>query len=193
MGAHLLKFSNWFTAYSFYPIELKLGRMVLDISLHNCYEQDFRGAGGCQNFRIFADVICTCFLVSPSQESLSLQSERWPQRPFGAIFSLVMYLSVCLVDNIEKEMRLLFNIHDDKDVRLWNKYMTNTYEHLDKPENTLQDAGLYQGQMIVIEQKNDDGSWPRQTKRSVAGCGAVYNCSVVVDWWETCICCHQLI
>ena len=92
-----------------------------------------------------------------------------------------MYLSVCLVDNIEKEMRLLFNIHDDKDVRLWNKYMTNTYEHLDKPENTLQDAGLYQGQMIVIEQKNDDGSWPRQTKRSVAGCGAVYNCSVVVD------------
>ena len=32
----------------------------------------------------FADVICTCYLVSPSQKS-SPRSERWPQRPFGAI------------------------------------------------------------------------------------------------------------
>ena len=42
--------------------------------------------------------------------------------------------------------------------------MSNTYEHLSKPENTVQDAGLYQGQVIVIEQKNEDGTWPRQTK-----------------------------
>lgn len=57
-----------------------------------------------------------------------------------------------------------FNISDDKEVRLWNRYMTNMYEPLKNKENTLQDAGLYQGQVIVIEQKNDDGSWPRQTQ-----------------------------
>ena len=67
---------------------------------------------------------------------------------------------------IEKEMRKLFNIGDEAEVRLWNKYMSNTYEQLSKPENTVQDAGLYQGQIIVIEQKNADGSWPRNTKTS---------------------------
>lgn len=62
-------------------------------------------------------------------------------------------------------MRKQFDISDDKEVRLWNKYMTNTYEHLNKLEQTLQEAGLYSGQIIVIEQKNEDGTWPRQTKR----------------------------
>ena len=40
-GARFLKFSNRFTAYSFYSIELKLGRMILDISPHNRLESDF--------------------------------------------------------------------------------------------------------------------------------------------------------
>ena len=61
-------------------------------------------------------------------------------------------------------MRTCFSIDKEKEVRLWSKYMSNTYEHLSKPENTVQDAGLYQGQVIVIEQKNEDGTWPRQTK-----------------------------
>ena len=59
-------------------------------------------------------------------------------------------------------MRQEFNIADDKTVRLWNRYMTNMYEPLNKKDNTLQDAGLYQGQVVVIEQKNEDGTWPRQ-------------------------------
>ena len=61
-------------------------------------------------------------------------------------------------------MRKEFNIGDDKEVRLWNRYMTNMYEQLNKKDNTLQDAGLYQGQVIVIEQKNEDGTWPRQSQ-----------------------------
>ncbi|XP_062923797.1 ubiquitin carboxyl-terminal hydrolase 4 isoform X1 [Mobula hypostoma] len=75
------------------------------------------------------------------------------------------------IDTIEKEMRMLFNISVEKETRLWNRYMTNTYEPLNKPDNTVQDAGLYQGQLLVIEQKNEDGSWPRQiaqTKSSTA-------------------------
>ena len=68
-------------------------------------------------------------------------------------------------EDVEKVMRQEFNISDDKEVRLWNKYMSNTYEHLNKRENTLQDAGMYPGQVIVIETKNDDGTWPRQAKR----------------------------
>ena len=60
-------------------------------------------------------------------------------------------------------MRQEFNIADEKEVRLWNRYMTNMYEQLNKKENTLQDAGLYSGQVVVVEQKNEDGTWPRQT------------------------------
>uniref|UniRef100_A0A671TT09 Ubiquitin carboxyl-terminal hydrolase 15 n=1 Tax=Sparus aurata TaxID=8175 RepID=A0A671TT09_SPAAU len=65
------------------------------------------------------------------------------------------------IDMIEKEMRKLFSIPDEKETRLWNRYMSNTFEPLNKPDSTIQDAGLYQGQVLVIEQKNEDGTWPR--------------------------------
>ncbi|XP_021342964.1 ubiquitin carboxyl-terminal hydrolase 15-like [Mizuhopecten yessoensis] len=71
---------------------------------------------------------------------------------------------VATIENIEKEMRNTFEIPEEKEVRLWNKYMASTYEHLNKPEHTLQEAGLYTGQTIVIEEKNEDGTWPRQAK-----------------------------
>ncbi|XP_063783450.1 ubiquitin carboxyl-terminal hydrolase 15 isoform X4 [Pseudophryne corroboree] len=71
------------------------------------------------------------------------------------------------LDMIEKEMRKLFNIPDEKETRLWNKYMSNTFEPLNKPESTIQDAGLYQGQMLVIEQKNQEGQWPRGSMPNV--------------------------
>uniref|UniRef100_A0A3B3H6I0 Ubiquitin carboxyl-terminal hydrolase 4 n=1 Tax=Oryzias latipes TaxID=8090 RepID=A0A3B3H6I0_ORYLA len=66
------------------------------------------------------------------------------------------------IDTIEKEMRTLFEIPSEKETRLWNKYMSNTYEQLNKPDSTVQDAGLFQGQVLVIERRNEDGTWPRQ-------------------------------
>ena len=42
MGAYILKSSNQFTVYSSYPIKLKLGRMILDISPQNCPSRIFR-------------------------------------------------------------------------------------------------------------------------------------------------------
>ncbi|XP_023603516.1 ubiquitin carboxyl-terminal hydrolase 4 isoform X3 [Myotis lucifugus] len=70
------------------------------------------------------------------------------------------------IATIEKEMRKLFNIPAERETRLWNKYMSNTYEQLSKLDNTVQDAGLYQGQVLVIEPQNEDGTWPRQTLQS---------------------------
>ncbi|XP_004676230.1 PREDICTED: ubiquitin carboxyl-terminal hydrolase 4 [Condylura cristata] len=70
------------------------------------------------------------------------------------------------IATIEKEMRKLFNIPAERETRLWNKYMSNTYEQLSKLDNTVQDAGLYQGQVLVIEPQNEDGTWPRQTQQS---------------------------
>lgn len=58
-------------------------------------------------------------------------------------------------------MREIFGISDDVEVRLWNKYRTNTYELLNKHEQTVQEAGLYSGQLVIIEARNKDGTWPR--------------------------------
>ena len=58
------------------------------------------------------------------------------------------YLSSLNLDTIEKEIRKIFNIPDEKETRLWNKYMSNTFEPLNKPDSTIQDAGLYQGQVL---------------------------------------------
>jgi len=65
------------------------------------------------------------------------------------------------IEDIETEMKKLFNIPDNKETRLWNKFVSNTFEHLGKRDLSVQDAGLYQGQLLVIEPRNDDGSWPR--------------------------------
>uniref|UniRef100_A0A8B9BR61 Ubiquitin carboxyl-terminal hydrolase n=1 Tax=Anser brachyrhynchus TaxID=132585 RepID=A0A8B9BR61_9AVES len=66
------------------------------------------------------------------------------------------------VATIEKEMRKLFNIPAEKETRLWNRYMSNTFEQLSKLDSTVQDAGLYHGQIVLIEVKNEDDTWPRQ-------------------------------
>uniref|UniRef100_A0A8C9TXS9 Ubiquitin carboxyl-terminal hydrolase n=1 Tax=Scleropages formosus TaxID=113540 RepID=A0A8C9TXS9_SCLFO len=79
------------------------------------------------------------------------------------------------IDTIEKEMRSLFDIPSEKETRLWNKYMSNTYEQLNKPDSTVQDAGLFQGQVLVIEKKNEDGTWPRQSPHTKIILGSIYS------------------
>ncbi|XP_055661930.1 ubiquitin carboxyl-terminal hydrolase 4-like isoform X3 [Falco peregrinus] len=66
------------------------------------------------------------------------------------------------VATIEKEMRKLFNIPAEKETRLWNRYMSNMYVQLSRLDSTVQDAGLYQGQVVLIEVKNEDGTCPGQ-------------------------------
>lgn len=59
----------------------------------------------------------------------------------------------------------MFDIGAEVPVRLWKRkrYLTykSMYEKVDKEDNTLGVAELYQGQMIVIEQQNTDGTWPK--------------------------------
>merc|ERR1719300_88994 len=75
------------------------------------------------------------------------------------------------LEHIQSVMREEFNIPSDTETRLWNKYTSNTYEQLSRLDNTVQDAGLFSGQLIIIERKNEDGNWPRQA-RSTNSMGA---------------------
>ncbi|XP_070541963.1 probable E3 ubiquitin-protein ligase MID2 [Ptychodera flava] len=70
------------------------------------------------------------------------------------------------ITEIEEKMRRVFNVSEDKETRVWNKYLSNTYEHLSKKNNTVQDVNLYQGQVLVLEEKNADGTWPRHSELS---------------------------
>ena len=45
------------------------------------------------------------------------------------------------------EMKKAFNIAEETETRVWNKYMSNSCELLSNVEQTVQDAGLYQGQV----------------------------------------------
>uniref|UniRef100_A0A8C5FT05 Ubiquitin carboxyl-terminal hydrolase n=1 Tax=Gadus morhua TaxID=8049 RepID=A0A8C5FT05_GADMO len=65
------------------------------------------------------------------------------------------------IDTIEKAMRSLFEIPSQKETRLWNKYMSNTYEQLNKPDSTVQDAGLFQGQVCRQLDLWDELLWDR--------------------------------
>ena len=63
-------------------------------------------------------------------------------------------------------MKTEFRISEDVETRLWKKYThADAYEPLIMLENSVLHAGLSSGQLIIIEQQNEDGTWPRQAKR----------------------------
>ncbi|XP_028401307.1 ubiquitin carboxyl-terminal hydrolase 15-like [Dendronephthya gigantea] len=71
------------------------------------------------------------------------------------------------IGHVESVMKNIFEVADEKETRIWNKYMSNTYELLSKKEQTIQDCGLYNGQVVVLEVKKDDGSWTREVPKSL--------------------------
>ena len=62
-------------------------------------------------------------------------------------------------------MRQIFEIDSKTEIRLWSKYTNSTYEQLTKPDISVQDAGLYSDQVIVIEQQLPDGKWGPPLKK----------------------------
>lgn len=68
------------------------------------------------------------------------------------------------LEHIRDVMISEFNIPSGAETRLWNKYTSNTYEQLTRLDHTVQDTGLFSGQLIIIEIQNEDGTWPRQAR-----------------------------
>ena len=48
---------------------------------------------------------------------------------------------------MEARLREVLAVPEGRSCRLWHRYMTNTYELLEKPQQTLQDVGLFTGQV----------------------------------------------
>ena len=64
-----------------------------------------------------------------------------------------MMLSSSPPADLEAELRSVFSVPQEVECRVRHRYMTNTYELLTSPTQTLQDAGLYNGQV------RDQGVW----------------------------------
>ncbi|XP_065605504.1 ubiquitin carboxyl-terminal hydrolase 4 [Cyrtonyx montezumae] len=64
------------------------------------------------------------------------------------------------VATLVKEIRKLFKIPAEKDVRLWSSHFDGSYEQLSELGVTLEDANVYHGEFVLVEVKNEDGTWP---------------------------------
>ena len=71
----------------------------------------------------------------------------------GVLFSNYCVSLDLLLGSVMSAMKKAFNIPEDTETRVWNKFMTNSCELLTNLEQTVQDAGLYQGQVRRDETK----------------------------------------
>ena len=62
---------------------------------------------------------------------------------------------------LENKIRKVFSIEANKVVRVYNRYMTYTYELIKDLNQEAQDVGLFDGQCVLLEVQNQDASWPR--------------------------------
>ncbi|XP_070394715.1 ubiquitin carboxyl-terminal hydrolase 15-like isoform X7 [Dermacentor albipictus] len=79
------------------------------------------------------------------------------------------FSKVDTIAQVEKDMRTIFKVPPEKETRLWSRCSSNTYEHLPDRARTIQDIGLYPGQVLLLEERNDDGTWPSATRSYSAG------------------------
>ncbi len=50
-------------------------------------------------------------------------------------------------DNVQNKLIALFDVANDAEVRLWQRYMTNSYELLKDTTQNLAEVGIYGGQV----------------------------------------------
>ena len=89
-------------------------------------------------------------------------------------------------------MKQRFNVPDDVCTRLWNKYSSDTLEHLSKLEQTVQEAGLFENQLLVLE-KQIDGKWQRKTDITGRVNGCVFSCRPLVCKCRHCKPCNSFV
>ena len=54
-----------------------------------------------------------------------------------------------LTEMIHEKMREIFEVSNEDETRLWQRYMTSSHELLTNESQTVSDAGIYGGQVHV--------------------------------------------
>ncbi|XP_019855281.1 PREDICTED: ubiquitin carboxyl-terminal hydrolase 4-like [Amphimedon queenslandica] len=66
-----------------------------------------------------------------------------------------------LISDIVTVMKQQFKISDTTECRIWERDFTGKYDLLTDFQQTVSDAGIHGGQMLMLEKKNPDETWPR--------------------------------
>eukprot|EP00117_Sycon_ciliatum_P009276 scpid28370/ scgid11633/ Ubiquitin carboxyl-terminal hydrolase 4; Deubiquitinating enzyme 4; Ubiquitin thioesterase 4; Ubiquitin-specific-processing protease 4 len=64
------------------------------------------------------------------------------------------------IQELMDTMKEVFDIDSDTDCRVWNQCTTSPNDLLTKMTENLMDSSLYDDQVIIVETRNADGSWP---------------------------------
>ena len=81
--------------------------------------------------------------------------------PNESDFKIVSLSRSDTVHTLEKFIREVFNIESTKRSRLYNRYMTYIYGLIQDMSLEAHEIGLFDGQCILLEMQNEDGTWPR--------------------------------
>ena len=67
---------------------------------------------------------------------------------------------------LDNMMKAEFNINQDAEARIWRKghFDPNSLTLLNDLDKTLEELWLLSGQQLIIEVKNDDGTWPKDVR-----------------------------
>nr|CAD7444246.1 unnamed protein product [Timema bartmani] len=68
------------------------------------------------------------------------------------------------IRSMEQLMREHYGIPKDTEARLWSCFSPNASNELTNPDSTIQDEGLFQDQVIVIDTRSANGEWHRPTR-----------------------------
>ena len=64
---------------------------------------------------------------------------------------------------MEKEVKKLFDMPENQEIRLWLKHMNNSLDPIQK-DTTLKEASIFSGCVVIIEERDLNGMWPYQSK-----------------------------
>lgn len=64
---------------------------------------------------------------------------------------------------MEKEVKKLFDIPENQEIRLWLKHMNNAVEPIQK-DTILKEASIFNESVVIIEDRDHNGTWPYQSK-----------------------------
>ena len=77
-------------------------------------------------------------------------------------FKIVVISRCDTMRTLDSKMRELYSIAPDKQTRVYNRYMTYTYELINDMNEEAQEVGLFDGQVVLLEVQNVNGTWPRK-------------------------------
>ncbi|ESO00675.1 hypothetical protein HELRODRAFT_101065 [Helobdella robusta] len=79
-------------------------------------------------------------------------------------FKIHSFSQMSTIEELERAAREMFEIPENRDIRLWNKFLNNSIEPLIKKTLTLKDASIYNNGEIIVEEQGGDQTWPYQSK-----------------------------